>query len=101
LQRLVIFHAAGDSNWATVALPIVEELEILQDGILLENETMVAAGLFHYAGDGQELPKVTSCGDIASIFLQHLQMPECWRYSLLYPRIAALSGKSSKQSYCS
>jgi hypothetical protein len=66
LQRMVIFHASGDSNWATVTLPVVEELEILQDGILLPNHETVAAGLFHYAGDGQELPKVTSCGDIAS-----------------------------------
>jgi hypothetical protein len=62
LNRTVLFHVDGTAKWATVTLALVEELEDLQKGIKVNDQTIVA-GLFHYGGDGQETPKVTSCGD--------------------------------------
>jgi hypothetical protein len=47
----------------------VEDLEDAQKGIVVQGEDgekkTIVGGLFLYAGDGQELPKVTSSGNIA------------------------------------
>jgi hypothetical protein len=56
------------SSQAPLTIPLVEDIEDLQNGIAVDGDCQILGGLLQYGGDGKELPMVTSTLDPTAHF---------------------------------